>query len=130
MKHFQYIIVVLGDTNLQEVPATIAAATDTLIDNRATVMTTGSSLIIGVLGLPFPEGDSRQSRHKVVDALVHSLGDKIRIAHGGCDGPVGNFGPPRRFAYGALIPGFSAILKTLLESTPGAAIEIPDQDAQ
>jgi hypothetical protein len=34
------------------------------------------------------------------------------------------FGGPERQAYGAVIPGFSGVLKTLLETAFGTAVEI------
>jgi hypothetical protein len=122
--HFQYVVLLLDDSRLEDVPALIATAVSTLINHKATVLNTPSSLVIGLLGVPHPEGGSPQERAALVGAILHELGDRARIAHGECDGPVGDFGGPKRLTYGALIPGFSKILKSLLESVPGAAIEI------
>ena len=37
-------------------------------------------------------------------------GEWIRVAHGQCNGKVGNFGCKQRFSYEAVVPGFSEIL--------------------
>ena len=65
---------------------------------------------------------------KIADAFSRALlaenGDRIRIAHGQCSGGVGNFGTKGHWRYGAIIPGFTAILKKLLDAPFGSAVEI------
>ena len=124
VKHFQFVLILIDDTNPQAVPATISAVVGTLVRQRANVSSLTSSLLVGLLGTPFPEGNSPQARRELVGALLQDSGDLIRIAHGACDGAVGMFGGHERWAYGAVIPGFSGILKKLLEIKFGTAIEV------
>jgi len=98
--------------------------TRTLIQHHSTVTHITSSLVVALLGVPFPEGNSADARRELVDALLRENGDRIRIAHGECNGTVGLFGGPERWDYGAVIPGFSAVLKKLLEARFGTAVEI------
>src|SRR5216684_6347097 len=123
VKHFQFVVMLVDDTNPQEVPAMISKVVGTLVRQRATVENISSSLLVGLLGVPFPEGNSPQARLELVDALLQDNGDRIRIAHGECDGAVGMFGGHERWTYGAMIPGFSGVLKKLLETEFGTAVE-------
>jgi hypothetical protein len=124
VKHFQFVVMLVNDTNPLEVPAMISNAVGTLVRQRATVENISSSLLVGLLGVPFPEGNSPQARRELVDALLQDNGDRIRIAHGECDGAVGMFGSHERWTYGAVIPGFSGVLKKLLETKFGDAVEL------
>lgn len=123
VKHFQFVVILADDTNPQDVPAIIAAVVDMLVKHRANVSTITPSFSIALLGVPFPEGNSSEARRRLVEALLRENGNRIRIAHGECDGAVGMFGGDERRAYGAVIPGFSGILKTLLETKFGTAVE-------
>jgi hypothetical protein len=124
VKHFQFVVVLVDDTNPQEVPSILSKVINTLVRQRANVPNVSSSLLVGLLGVPFPESNSPQARRELVDALLQDNGDRIRIAHGECDGAVGMFGSHERWAYSAVIPGFSAALKMLLETKFGTAVEI------
>jgi hypothetical protein len=75
--------------------------------------------------VPLPEGNSPDVRRGLVDTLLRENGERIRIVHGECDGAVGLLGPQKRVTYGEVIPGFSGILKTLLETKVGTAVEVP-----
>jgi hypothetical protein len=123
VKHFQYVVVIADDTYPEDVPATISKIVDMIVQRRATVSDITSSLVVGLLGVPFPEDNSAEARRGLVDALLREIGNRIRIVHGECDGAVGNFGGPERWAYGAVIPGFSRILKKLVEAEFGTAVE-------
>jgi hypothetical protein len=125
VKHVQFVVI-LGDdtTNPQQVSAMLGRVIDTLIQHHATVTSVLPSLLVGLLGAPFSEGNSAEARQKLISALLREHGEQIRVVHGECNAPVGNFGPPTRYAYGALIPGFSGILKKLIETKFGAAVEI------
>ncbi|HMI53505.1 MAG TPA: hypothetical protein VK525_18465 [Candidatus Saccharimonadales bacterium] len=124
VQHFQFVVALAEDTNPQEVPAVINEVIGTLIEHRATVLDVSSSLVVALLGVPFPEGNSPEARRELVGALLRVNGERIRIAHGACDGPVGMFGGPKRWTYGAVIPGFSGILKKLIETNLGIAVEV------
>jgi len=123
-KHFQYVVAMADDTNPDEVPAMIGKIVQVLVENHATVTNIMSSLVVALLGVPFPAGNSAGARMELVEALLRKNGDRIRIVHGECDGAVGNFGGPKRWSYGAMIPGFSAILQRLIETKFGVAVEI------
>jgi hypothetical protein len=123
VKHFQFVVILIDDKNPQDVPAIVGTAVGTLVRQRANVSSITSSLLVGLLGTPFPEGNSPQARRELVAALLQDNGDRIRLAHGECDGAVGIFGGHERWAYGAVIPGFSGILKKLLETKFGTSVE-------
>jgi hypothetical protein len=124
VKHFQYVVAMADDTNPEEVPATTGKIVQVLIEHHATVTYIMSSLVVALLGVPFPAGNSAGARRELVEALLRENGNRIRIVQGECDGAVGNFGGPKRWSYGAVIPGFSGILKRLIETGFGAAVEI------
>ena len=123
-RHFQFVVILADDTNPREVPPIISRVVDTLVDHRATVLGIVSSLVVAVLGVPFPDGNSPEKRRELIQTLLHEYEIRIRMAHGECDAPVGVFGGRKRMTYDALIPGFSDILKKLLEAKFGSAIEI------
>jgi hypothetical protein len=124
VEHFQFVVMLVDDTNPQEVPAVLGKVIETLVRQRANVSNILSSLLVGLLGVPFPENNSLLARRELVDTLLQDNGDRIRIAHGECDGVVGRFGSHERWTYGAAIPGFSEVLKKLLETKFGTAVEI------
>jgi hypothetical protein len=124
VKHFQYVVAMADDTNPEEVPAMTGKIVQILVEHHATVTDIMSSLVIALLGAPFPAGNSAGARMELVEALLRENGNRIRIVHGECDGAVGNFGGPNRWTYGAVIPGFSGILKRLIETKFGTAVEI------
>ena len=124
VKHFQFVVILAEDTNPQEVPVIFDTVMGTLGQHRVCVSNITPALLIGLLGVPFPEGNSPEARGELVDALLRKSGDRIRIVHGQCDGPVGTFGGHGRWTYGALIPEFSGVLKKLLETKFGAAVEV------
>jgi hypothetical protein len=124
VKHFQFVVILADDTNPQEVPAIISAVMGTLVRHRANISNSTPLLFVALLGVPFPEGNSAEARRGLVDALLRENGDRIRIVHGECDGASGTFGGHGRWTYGAVIPKFSGILKKLLETKFGTAVEV------
>jgi hypothetical protein len=124
VKHFQFVVAIADDTNPEEVPAMIGKIVHIFVEHHATVENIMSSLFVALLGVPFPEEHSAEARRGLVDALLRENGDRIRIIHGECDGAVGNFGGHGRWTYGAVIPGFSEILKQLVETRSGTAVEV------
>ena len=124
VKHFQFVVILAEDTNPQEVPAMLDTVMRTLVQHRVCVSHITPTLLIGLLGVPFPEGNSPEARGELVGALLRESGERIRIVHGQCDAPVGTFGGHGRWTYGAMIPGFSRVLKKLLETKFGTAVEV------
>jgi hypothetical protein len=124
VKHFQFVVILAEDSNPHDAPAMISKILGTLVQHRANVSPNISTLFVALLGVPFAETNSAESRLVLVDALLRANGDRIKIAHGECDGVFGMFGCDKRLTYGGVIPGFSGILNKLLESEPGTAVEI------
>jgi hypothetical protein len=126
IKHFQFVVVLPDDTNPQEASVISGKVMDILMDHHANVSHSSGSMFVALLGVPFTEYDSTERRRELVDALLRENGDRIRIVHGQCDGPFGSFGGgPARWVHGAVIPGFSGILRKLLETKLGTAVETP-----
>ncbi len=125
-QHFQYVVVFAEDSNAQKIPEAIAKILEICVQHRANVSHMSAALFVAILGVPFPDLNSAELRHKLVDALLREDSVRLRIAHGECDGIVGLFGgpKPKRRMYGEVIPGFSMILKKLLETDFGTAVEI------
>jgi hypothetical protein len=123
-QHFQFVVILADDSNPHEIPGTISAVVACLLQHGATLSNLSSSLLVGLLGVPFSQGDSPEERHRLVETLLRQNGDRIRIAHGQCYGAVGLLGTNERCTYGEVIPRFSAILKRLLETNFGTAVEI------
>jgi hypothetical protein len=123
-KHFQFVIILIDDAKAEEVPAIISKVVSMLLQHGAILSNITSSLLVGLLGVPFPKGDSPEVRLRLVDALLAENGDRIKIAHGQCTGAFGSLGTEGRWTYGEVIPEFSQILKKLLESQFGTAVEV------
>lgn len=124
VRHFQFALILLNDSAPDEILATIGRLVDTLFQHRAVITSVDSSLIVAIWGSPFPADDLPELRLTLVGALLRENGNQLRIAHGQCSAPVGMLGGKNRFSYGPVIPGFSAILKSLLDAKPGTALEI------
>lgn len=125
VRHFQFVLTLADDTNPQALPETLRTIVNALMRHRSTITSIEVSLVVALLGVPFETGNSPGARRELVDALLREHGERIRIAHGECYGLVGNLGSEGRYHYGGLIPGFSSILKTLIETKLGTAVEIP-----
>jgi hypothetical protein len=124
VKHFQFVVILIDDKNPEQVPTMISTVMGTLVQHHANISNVTPSLFVALLGVPFPEGNSADIRRELVDALLQENGERIRIAHGQCDGAVGTLGGHGRWTYGAVIPGVSGVLKKLLEIKFGTAVEI------
>ena len=124
VKHFQFVVILVDDRDPKEVPAAISMIMAKLVQHHANISNISPSLFVALLGAPFPEGNSSEARRELVDAVLQNNGHRIRIAHGDCDAPFGMFGGHGRWTYGALIPGFSGILKKVLETEFGSAVEV------
>jgi hypothetical protein len=88
-RHFQFIVILVDESKPEEIPATISTVLRTLLKHDAMLSSITSSLLVGLLGVPFPKSDSPEARRGLVEALLRENGDRIRIAHGECDGAVG-----------------------------------------
>jgi len=124
VKHFQFVVAIVDDTNPEAVPAMIGAIMQVFVEHHASVSHITSSLFVALLGVPFPEDNSVAARLELVDTLLRENGSRIRIVHGECDGTIGDFGGPKRWTYSAVIPGFSGILKKRLETKFATAVDI------
>ena len=125
-RHFQFVVVQVDEARPEQTPALLEKIVDSLVNENATVSEISSSLVVGYFGIPFPESDSSESRLRLVNALLARHGAAVRIAHGQCVGWVGMLGSKDRFHWGAIIPDFSGVLKKLLESRFGSAIDLND----
>jgi len=123
IRHFQFIVILADDGDAEKLPTIINAVMTTLVRRRATISNVLPPLFLALFGVPFPENNSAEARRALVDALLSEHGDRIRIAHGEADGPVGIFGKDH-LIYGAIIPGLSEILRKLFETQFGIATEI------
>jgi hypothetical protein len=123
VKHFQFVVILLDDTNPEQVPRTANAVTATLLQYCANISNVSPTLFVALLGVPNPEGNSPEVRRELIHALLRENGKRIRIAHGECDAPAGMFGSHGRWTYGAVIPNFATLLSTLLQTHPGTATE-------
>jgi len=125
-KHFQFILVELKDVEVYENSDVLDTIVDILFQNKAILINVSRSVLMGMHGLPYPEMDVPALRLKAVKELSEKCGNQIRIAHGQCNGFVGNIGSEQRHSYGAVIPDQYKILKKLLELPFGSAFEVPE----
>jgi hypothetical protein len=123
-KHFQFVLVGIDEEKPDEVPEIINRVVAGLAPHKATLSSITCSFILALLGVPFPNTDSPEARTKLVDALLTENGNRIRIAHGQCDGIVGSVGPQGNQRYGGIIPSFAFIVGKLLDTEFGTAIEV------
>jgi hypothetical protein len=124
VKHFQFVVVLFDEPDMHQVSDLMGCVMRTLFEHKATVTSLSPYYLVGLLGVPFGEGNSPEVRRDVVEALLKENGVRIRIAHGECDALFGNLGSRLRFCYDAAIPGFLGILKKLLDAEPGSAFEV------
>ena len=122
--HFQFVIVLLDDSQPDDVPEILSRVADAIFRHRSMISNISASIVVACLGVPFPDRDSLEERVKLVNTLVGENGALVRIAHGQCNGKVGNLGCEKRFVYEAVIPGFNGILSRLLNSQAGTVIEV------
>jgi len=124
LRHFQFVVIVPNDSRAEDIAANLSRVADACLRHRSMISNISASLVVACLGVPFPDADSVEARLTLVNALVAENGDRIRVAHGQCNGVVGNLGSKQRFCYEAVIPGFSEILKQLLNSPNGTVVEV------
>jgi hypothetical protein len=124
VKHFQFVVILLDEPDSRQISTLMSGLVGTLFEHKATVSRLSPSLIVGLFGVPFPDGNWPEARRAAVEGLLKGEDSRIRIAHGECDALVGNLGGPLRFTYDAAIPGFLGILKKLLEAEPASAFEV------
>lgn len=123
MKHFQYVVIHMDETDPAKVPGITTRSISSFLENGAWSQML-SSISVCYLGVHDTAKDSRELRVNLVSLLLQNCGGSIRIAHGECDGLVGNFGKPGGWHYGAIIPNFSYVLSKLLNAEFGTATEI------
>lgn len=123
-RHFQFVIILLDDSQPDNVPEILNRVIDTIFRHYGMISNISASIVVVCLGMPFPGSDSVENRMKLVSSLISENGASIRIAHGQCNGKVGNLGCEKRFVYEAVVPGFNGILSRLLDSPGGTVIEV------
>lgn len=126
LKHFQFVIVLLDESKPEEVSPLLGKVVETCFRHGMILDQNFFSLLTAHLGHPFEQHNTPENRLAVVNEIVRENPGRIRIAHGECTGLIGNFGCPKRFAWGALIPNFLDILRKLLDTPAGTVIEIPE----
>jgi hypothetical protein len=124
IRHFQFIIVLLDDSQPDNVPEILSRVMDASFRHYAMISNISASIVVACLGVPHPDGDSVERRINLVNDLVSENGALIRVAHGQCNGKVGNLGCAQMWVYEAVIPGFNGILSRLLNSPAGTVIEV------
>jgi len=124
VKHFQFVVVLFDEPDSQQISTLMGNVIRTLLEHNATVTSLSTVFLVGLFGVPFPDGNWLEARRAAVEGLLRGNGTRIRIAHGECDALVGNLGGPLRFSYDAAIPGFLGILKRLLDAETGSAFEV------
>lgn len=124
IRHFQFVVVLLDDSQPDNVPTILSRVMDASFRHYGMISNISASIVVACLGVPHPDGDSVERRTKLVTTLVSENGALIRIAHGQCNSKVGILGCEKLYVYGALIPGFNSILSRLLDSPAGTVIEV------
>src|SRR4051794_20655999 len=123
-QHFQFVIVHIDEANPDRVSEIFGKVVDCFGRHNAILASSSPSLLIGALGFVYPQYDSPELRKRLVGALLDENSTAIHLAHGQADGLTGIFGTSGHFSYSVLVPNFSGILKRLLETPFGSAIEI------
>ncbi len=125
-RHFQFIIVNLQEASPEVVNGLLSGVIDCLFRHNATLCFSSPTLVSGYFGVPVPEHDLPEERTAAVAELLRENGSSIRLLHGECTAPVGNFGTSPRWIYDAMLPGYTAKLKTLFDLEFGSALELKD----
>lgn len=122
-QHFEFVIVSIDESNPDATSRVLSDVLGTVFAHDAMVSMISASLVSSYFGV-FQPNKVPEARQKLVTQLLRENGNRLRIAHGECDGLVGNFGSEQRLTYDCFIPGFSRILSELLSSEFGKALEI------
>jgi len=126
-RHFQFVIVSPDDLPADEAAALAEGVTDAFYSHGGMVFSISSFLIVGGFGM-LHTADSSQQRKALVADLLANFGNRIRIAHGQCNGIVGNLGSKYRSSYGAMIPGFQEIREKLERSDLNTCFEALNEE--
>lgn len=122
IKHFQFVIVNLDDSDVQEFGERLGSVLSELCEQNAVVQGITPPIILATLGGQFPEYDRPELRVGLVDALI-AKHPGVRVAHGECESVWGIFGSKRSY-WGPLIPEMTETLKKLLTVPFGNAFEV------
>jgi hypothetical protein len=128
-KHFQFVIVLIDESKPEEVSALLGKVTEAFFRHGMFLDQIFFSLVTAHAGHPFEHGNNPESRLAVINDIIRENPGRVRIAHGECNGLIGNFGCDKRFSWGALIPNFLDILRKLMDAPRAAVIEIPKAKA-
>jgi hypothetical protein len=69
------------------------------------------------------------SQEQLVNELLEALGPNIRIVYGSAEGLWGSIEVAKRFSFGALVPGFNAVLATLGQLEFGSSKRLESEPA-
>jgi hypothetical protein len=122
LQHFQWVLVNLCDRPNEEINHLSEKIIESCFRHQAVISGIAFSLVLAHFGSLMSE-DKVENRLALVSDLLAENGDLIRIAHGQCTSLVGNLGSDHRLSWEAVVPGFNAILKKLMDADFGAVID-------
>ena len=119
--HVEFLIALVADDDLSQLPAYLAEATKVLRDAGAWLDSVSGSLLFATFRT-FPQqaaSDPRRDRENAATRLREQLGVRIRIVQGSSDGIVGDLGSREFSHFGSCLPRFSKALALLASLVPG-----------
>jgi adenylate cyclase len=122
-----FLLLLVRDDRVAEVPGFVARAVDIILDANAMIERVSGSLMIGWFGAPVPApADARPlaDRAAAVARLLAELGSNVKIVTGDRDGLYGNIGAERRFNYSFVVPEFGRCLEALTRLDYGRSAEV------
>ena len=128
-QHFQWVLINLRDRPPGEINELANKVVESCFRQQSVVSGIMFSLVLAHFGTLCSE-DKVEKRLALVNDLVEQNRDRVRIAHGQCTGWVGNIGGQHRLSWEAVVPGFNSVLRTLLDTDFGTAIEISEAPAR
>ena len=123
-RHFQFVVIAIDESSVKEVPEIIRSLIGIVVEHGANLASVTSSIVLAVLGVPFQDSDSEEQRRRLVEAVMLTHRQRVKIAHGQCLGDVGLLGAGGRFTYTQIIPEYQGVLRSLIEASFGTAIEV------
>jgi hypothetical protein len=119
------LLLALGDVLWRGPQPDLDAVFQLLYDNGAIIETIMPPPVKAVSGLPIAGGIRiRLPVAELAAAIQSQLGTRVRIVYGTVDGLHGILGSRNRFTNGTQIPGFAAMMRTLLTLEGGMAQEV------
>jgi hypothetical protein len=123
-----YVIFQVRDDPLEDVQRYLSRAITIAVNQRSFVENVVSSIVSVVMLQPVPGFAAFQpiadAQEPLIEALLQDLGSNVRAVYGCTEGLWGNFGSPRRFHFGAILPRVIGILDTLGRLEFGTSMKI------